>query len=309
MYITPMNANTEYKVVGSGCLAEFLGYPTPEETVSLFTFLAEAVAAAEDNEGGSSGGATHFRLQSFLGWVAASIRVDGWLSRTNARNMGRDGASTADMAIAAMVDFGRGNTVSKEYIPTEEDYSRASKATEYLRAHMETHAEDNDYMHNLSIVLRVGSIDFRTSGLAASIIPTAEREMGREVERRQFSNLKETSRYMGEVKGKLTGVKATVTGASERDSDWGVTTHVKFVTEDGCALTWWASGSVASEWVSGNSYLLCGTVKKHDEYQGLKQTILTRVVAVTQEVLDAEVAKAAKKAIRAAKKAEKKAAV
>jgi hypothetical protein len=38
-------------------------------------------------------------------------------------------------------------------------------------------------------------------------------------------------------------------------------------------LTWFASKGVLQE---GDTVLLTGTVKKHDEYNGQKQTIMTR---------------------------------
>jgi len=46
-------------------------------------------------------------------------------------------------------------------------------------------------------------------------------------------------------------------------------------------LTWFASGS---DMEVGNTYKLLGTIKKHDEYNGVKQTILTRC-KVKEEVV------------------------
>jgi hypothetical protein len=288
--------DTQYKVVGSNCLSNF--FPEdPQNLVALFELVSDALESAGGFEAGG-GAESRFGLLHFMGFVAAAVRADGWRSRTTARNMG--GSATADDAFGAMLAVATGG-VKAEYKPDAAAWARGEAAVNFMSEYLETHGEDNDYLHNLKVVIKTGTLDWKLAGLAASILVTAEREQGKEIERRKHSNLKETSRHLGEVKGKLLGVKATVTGNREMEGSYGVTTLVKFVTSDGCAMTWFASGSVSSEWEMGKEYLLAATVKKHDEYQGLKQTVLTRVVAVTEEVVRVETAKAEKKAKKAMK--------
>jgi transcriptional regulator of NAD metabolism len=314
-----MNAtNPEFKVVGSNCLADFLGHANPENVAKLFEYLADAVQAGEESEGGFGGGSfTHFGLENYLGYVAAVIRVDGWMSRTNARKYNDAGGSTnatADTAWGVMMAVATGKTrdINPKYIPTKEDFARGTSCKEYMQVFMDGEMEKgelNDYLYNLNIVCRMGAIDFKTSGIAASIIATATREQGKEIERKKFSNLKETSKFFA-TEGDKVVVKATLMMSREIEGNYGCTTMMKFVSEAGNALTWFASGSFAEgTWVIGSEYILAGTVKKNEEYQGLKQTVLTRCNAVTQEWVDAEKAKAEKKAARAAKKAAKLAAV
>ena len=315
-----MNATPEYKVVGSNCLADFLGHASPENVAKLFEYLADAVSAGEEFESmGGGGGFTHFGLENFLGYVAAAIRVDGWLSRTQARNMNNGNPNapsvhaTADTAWGVMIAVATGKTrdLNPKLIPTKEDFDRGTACKEYLQVFMDGEMEKgelNDYLYNLSIVCRMGVVDFKTSGIAASIIATATREQGKEIERKKFSNLKQTSKHFATAGDKVV-VKATLMGLREMEGQFGCTTMMKFVSVDGNAMTWFASGSFEQgTWTIGNEYILAGTVKKNDEYQGLKQTVLTRVNAVTQEWVDAEKVKAEKKAARAAKKAAKLAA-
>lgn len=56
---------------------------------------------------------------------------------------------------------------------------------------------------------------------------------------------------------------------------------------------------------NGERVVLNATVKKHDERDGIKQTVVTRCTVWTQLGIDQEMAKQAKKAAREAKKAEK----
>jgi len=288
-----MNANTEYKVVGSSCLADFLGHSNPEDVAKLFEYLADAVSEAEGFE--SMGGGehmTHFSLLTFLGHVAAIIRVEGWMSRTQARNMNNGGGApvyaTADTAWGVMLAVMSGKTrdVNPKYLPTAEDFKRGQDCKDFMQVFMDGEMEKgelNDYLYTLNIVCRMGVIDFKTSGIAASIIATATRELGKEIERKKFSNLKETSKFFAQPKDKVV-VKATLMNQREIEGNYGCTTMLKFVSVDGNALTWFASGSFSEgTWVLGNEYILAGTVKKNEEYQGLKQTVLTRCNAVTEE--------------------------
>lgn len=48
--------------------------------------------------------------------------------------------------------------------------------------------------------------------------------------------------------------------------------------EEGRTLIWFATG--ADELEVGGKYRILGTVKKHEEYKGWKQTTLTRVKAL-----------------------------
>lgn len=308
-----MNNANEYKVVGSNCLADFLGHANPENIAKLFEYLADAVQAGEESESMGGERMSHFSLVTYLGHVAAVIRVDGWMSRTNARKYngaGGDTHATADTAWGVMMAVAQGKTrdINPKYIPTPEDFKRGQDSKEFMQVFMDAESQKgelNDYLYNLNLVCRMGVIDFKTSGIAASIIATATREQGKEIERKKFANLKETSKHFATAGDKVV-VKATLMQLRELEGQYGVTTMMKFVSEDGNALTWFASGSFSEgTWELGNSYNLAGTVKKNDEFHGLKQTVLTRVTQVTQEWIDAEKAKAERKAARAAKKAAK----
>ena len=305
-----MNSTPEYKVVGGNCLADFLRTQTPGDVVSLFEAVSSAISSAEEYEGGGMGGGTYnFGLAHYLGYVAAAIRCDGWMSRGQARNMDNVSA-TADTAWAVMIaeETGDKSNIAAKYFPTKEDWARGEAALDYTRVFIDGEldkGELNDYLYNLNVACRVGTCNSKSSGLTASIIALADREQGKEIERRKFSNLKETSAYFAEAGDKVV-VKATLMGKKELEGQYGCTTMFKFVSEAGNALTWFASGWFpAEEWVVGNEYILAGKVKKNEDYKGLKQTILTRCNVVTQEWVDAEKVKAEKKALRAAKKAAK----
>lgn len=85
------------------------------------------------------------------------------------------------------------------------------------------------------------------------------------------------SEWVGEIKERLRDLRVTLTGARECFSYYGDSTLFTFEYND-CVLTWFTSSSPKVEMTIGNEYILIGTVKLHDEYNGVKQTRLSRCI-------------------------------
>ncbi len=97
----------EIKLVGSICLKDFTGHLSPSAMAgyadSLVRFadeMDEMEDDGEENQGGSGGGGIGQRkavaLAEFLGFVARSIRMEGWVSRAKAEGLNK--RATADVA-------------------------------------------------------------------------------------------------------------------------------------------------------------------------------------------------------------------
>lgn len=63
--------------------------------------------------------------------------------------------------------------------------------------------------------------------------------------------------------------------------DYGPTTLVSMIDDNGNVMKWFASGS--KDFKAGQKYRLKGTIKGHDNYQGVDQTILTRAKLETDD--------------------------
>lgn len=98
-----------------------------------------------------------------------------------------------------------------------------------------------------------------------------------------------TSAYVGEIKDRIE-FEATVEFTKEIEGYYGTTTIIKLRDLEGNVFTWFASG-----WHDvgrGDRVSIKGTVKKHDEYQGTKQTVLSRCIIKKFEVMEADEAAA-----------------
>ena len=68
--------------------------------------------------------------------------------------------------------------------------------------------------------------------------------------------------------------RATITHVKCFPGDFGDRFLYRMVDGQGNILVWWASASQG--WEVGLGYAINGTVKKHDDYKGTKQTVLSR---------------------------------
>lgn len=85
------------------------------------------------------------------------------------------------------------------------------------------------------------------------------------------------SEWVGEVKERLRSLEVVLTGARECSSYYGDSTLYTFDYGDN-KLFWFTTSIPKVEMIVGHSYLLTGTVKKHDERDGVKQTQLNRCI-------------------------------
>jgi hypothetical protein len=89
----------------------------------------------------------------------------------------------------------------------------------------------------------------------------------------------QTSEYVGKEKQRLT-FNLIVNKILRFDSYYGTTTLYIMQDASGNVFKWGASSSLPDEVKEGSAITLTGTIKAHEEYRGVKQTVLTRCKCV-----------------------------
>jgi hypothetical protein len=253
-------------VVGRQCLRDFLGHTSPHaiaEWCELILSLHGFADACEDGEGGCGRGASLWTLSGFLATTAATIRTSGWVSRSKARDdmTGRVRA-TADETLYHLTCQHR--EPCEHPTVTGADAALADAAIAWASALEPA----SDYEHNLAAVARLGTVNHRLAGIAASMLPAYQRT----IERTAPTN-GHASQHFGTV-GKRSVYSLTVDSVRYLEGNYGTTTLVKMHDADGNVATWFASGS--KEFEAGQSLTVKATVKAHSERNGIAETQLTR---------------------------------
>jgi hypothetical protein len=170
--------------------------------------------------------------------------------------------ATAD---AAMTDM-----TSRDYeVPPPEsgDTEEARAALEWARTELAGRDPEtlSGYEHNLMVATAYDSVPPENAGLVASLIVTYRRAQDRTRKAKQ-------SQHVGTPGKRQEFTGLTVTRVSSFDTRYGVSHRYNFVDGEGNVLTWLTKKRLEN----GVTYQGKATVKKHDEWRGVKQTVITR---------------------------------
>lgn len=269
----------EYKQVGRQCIADFLGGKTPEAILGAAEMLWAAEACcgeADDFEycgGGRGDRSTNTEL--FLSATAICIRKLGWVSKKVAED--RAIASTGSDVLRLLYQHDKYTTEwikENELVIQDRDCELAAKALAWGKS---LPVDGDDYLYNLGVACRNVAVFPKSVGIMASLLSAYGREMDRQagIEAKRVENAKIERKHVGQP-GKRETFTLTVKGMRQFPGDYGVKTLVRFEDADRNIYTWWASGDPA--WLEeGQTYAVVGTVKKHEDYKGIPQTVLQRV--------------------------------
>lgn len=260
----------EYKEVGSTCVKDFFNGNDPSGFMFMASIKFHGIVGElkdEDIIGGMGfyNAPWTYEIETVLSYAAASIAKWGFLSKSKADIYG--GQTTADHVMDNLNP--RPKMKSKEFVTiTDEDKKLALETIEYFE---KINPETNNYLVNCCKLVKMGRVPYKYMGYAVSMISAYQRAMS-EIKASENS----TSKHIGVIGERLKDIKVTITSKREFDSDFGIKTLYMFVDESGNIFKTFYTGTKWNYSVD-NVISITGTVKKHDQFKGIKQTLLTRV--------------------------------
>ncbi len=275
-YVLKQETTGELKQVGHTCVKDFIGLD-PAKVAAQAERIVNLMKAAKDAEDSGVLGVPynrrHIDLFEFLGYVALTCRTNGWVSAKQAYESGGQMTSSANTALGDMFPVGGYDPTWCDR-PEPEDFNKAYDAHAYA---LTLDRAKSDYNHNVVTMSTTGYIDWKATGIAASIIRIHDLSLAREAEKKTQVDLS-SSEHMGAVKDRLRGA-VTVIGKKHGEGMYGPWTMYRMLTKNqGNVLVSFVTGSFSAE--VGDEIEIKGTVKKHDEFNGVKQTMLSRVAHV-----------------------------
>lgn len=251
--------------VGSTCIKDFLGWS------AMPCFISQDDSDAVFEGTGASGRWVDFAVEDVLAIAWALIKRDGF------RPASFDNSTKWD--VLSVLDP-RGERQKKFAQDIRAEVAAARPQAEQIRAYVlsDDFKGDSEYVVNLRVACRANYITARAFGLVVSA-PQAwaraiERDLTRKAEKAALCN-----EHVGAVGDKL---ELTVTVKAIRPVDNGFGTSYLYMMTDaaGHAIRWFSSSKALGDEVTGELVTIKGTVKKLDEYNGAKQTVLTRCKVV-----------------------------
>jgi hypothetical protein len=275
-FILQKEDSGEYKRIGRQCVRDFIGYD-PSSILRYIRALDSFVEDFDNEERWGFGGGQQayvFDHDDVLRVTAALIDKYGWVPRSAVDDEHRSTASdviqyyfppnrTAEHAYRMWVEWRK--SLNPEDPRWVED---AKNAREWLKQQ----PSNNEYLHNLHAIDNAeGGVPVRLFGYWCSVVAGYQRAMEK---LRLAERDKKVNEYVGEVKERREFV-AKLKRRQSFDGAYGTVRLHVFLDEDGHTLVWWANTD--PELSLDETYRFKGTVKKHEERDGWKQTIITRV--------------------------------
>lgn len=275
----------ELKQVGSSCLLAYTGFD-PKFALFASTFL-DSIAEIADEQPEHSGSRTpiEFSIDAAIRMaLAASNDGRKFVTASVAREQER--MSTADEVLFALLPpFGAERPAdAARRAELWADFHQVDDArVNEIIAYAETIEGSGDYAQNMRAVFSAPGITFRHMGLAVSAIAAHNRHIDREIERAERPQ--PAAGFIAPVGERVRDIAATVETIREFDTQYGVSSLLVLRAEDGHIIKWFASKPLNLN--KGDQLTITGTVKAHEQYQGVDQTVLTRCKLVIVELVGA----------------------
>ncbi len=260
--------------VGRQCVRDFLGHRSPENIVRWADFMVKLGDWDGDEEFGIGG--FHIKedptvdMLDLLAVASAYIKKFGWVPASDDFN-----SPTKERVLDHFFPpvypsiNAKWEADEDKAKTTDADYDLAEKAREWALNVEAT----SDYLGNIKVIATNDYVGIRQFGLAASIVGVFKKNMEREMK----NNTEFVNDWFGEPKERLE-MTIKVLNTFEKEGYYGLTTIVKMVTDAGLRAVWFASGYTDLE--QGKTYKVKGTVKKHNEWKGSKETVVNRVKVI-----------------------------
>lgn len=272
----------EIKQVGHSCVRDYLGHSSPERIAWLATLILEIEAASGGEYGGSARITT---IQEFMEMAGCVVIAKGYVSKAAAQAYAEKSGGSAHLETTSSEVWFNLFPDPKLLSDRPGLYVRMTDAGRELGLAALEHAknlkESSEFAYNLRAIAHKELVERRDGGFLSAAIQSYQKAMSQERERKAKAKAFEGSRHFGEV-GKRAEYTLTVIGEHHFPSEFGEEDRIlyRLIDEAGNVATWWTTGAKLD---NGKAYRLRATVKKHDVYKDINQTVLTRC-AVQAEV-------------------------
>lgn len=247
--------------VGRTCLRDYMGIDDPAKIVQSMGFW-EAVKSEFDDEdiGAFMGGPSAFRVKDVLEVGAAMIRENGWVSKAMQRE-------TGDLATADAVQSNLNGVKGFKVDVTEADQKAAAETIEFFR---NGDFGNNNYMLNVKTLMEVDIVIPEHFGLVVSSLAVVAKEKAKAIE----LEAAKSSDYIGDVKQRMRDIPVEVVSIKCLGHGMYGPSYLVSMKSEGNTVVWFTGNPSVEE---GETVIVDATVKEHKDYNGVKQTVVTRL--------------------------------
>lgn len=262
-----LQKDSEFKQVGSTCLKDYLNRDIIQE-LGYLNSVNRLLDMYEGDVDFLSGG--NYRMISVFEVrevIAASIRIIdrfGFI-KTSDENFELGKMSTRTRLIDVIDPPNKG---VKAYYDTELPViadldSKIDNVLSWLNDQ-----SDNEFILNLKSIVSFSGLKFKHFGYIAGLVAAYNKSVGDSKKEIEYSDS-----YVGNIKDRI-DFQVKLIKVLKIDSYYGVTYLHSFIDNTGHSIVWF--GSKDCGYAIGDEFKMKATIKDHKEYNGIKQTVVTR---------------------------------
>ncbi|WBB94134.1 hypothetical protein [Verrucosispora sp. WMMC514] len=261
------NATTgEQRQVGSTCIKDFLGW-----SGNVVFFSTGSIE--EEIDGLLAGGGYYDKR-----WSAATVLAVAWaaIQAYGFKPVSSYDGTPTKSVVLTVLDPNPRSARDRELVEALRPYvERSAAQAQIVRDWLlsDAFSGDTEYVRNMKAVAGAETVSARHVGLLASAPQAWARAMERDLIRRRESE-ELVNEFTGQP-GERLELTVRVKSIRYTAGDWGTTTIYTLVGDDKRVYKWFASTDALGE-TADVVRRIKGTVKKHDEYEGTRSTVLTR---------------------------------
>ena len=293
-YIVHNTSTNEFKQVGNTCLKDFTSGLSAEDAAQYISLFDTVIKGEAPYTSGNY--ERYFDLVDVVAYSFECVKHFGYESYENSRRTTRERVFDY-MAVNGLI-YGRLSDKEKkqcrkemEAVSFNPDSSR-SKAEEAIAWIRNETNNSNQYIHNLHIACADKYVAGRDSGLAVSLSVAYSRHLEEEIRKNAYQLQREkdlTSTYAGNVGDKVEFEVSSIEIVWSGSNIYGTTYMYKIADTNNNIYMWTTDNG---SWLDDRYVVksIKGTIKKLEEYKGIKQTWLTRCRVTREEVAKPETA-------------------
>jgi len=260
--------------VGRQCLVDFLGHDA-DAIAGQLTAINKLIGNLGDPDSDYHGGGPlemDFDAINVLTNTIAIINTFGWTSKAQASANDSARATADDVAFLMVPSLDPKVTRAQSDFNArlKRDIDADTKLAQDAIAWVKEQSASNDYIHNLQVLAQAELIPVRMFGFWCSLASSYIRHL----DKQKAAENAVPSSHVGVIKKRQEFI-VNVNRVKAIDGYYGQTDIWNMTDDSGNIIVWFASADTKLK--VGGKFKVIATVKKHDEFNGVKQTNVNRL--------------------------------
>lgn len=273
-YLVRNIKTNEFKQVGKSCLKDFTGGLDVEAAAALMSAISEL----EESQKYDLKSCEHkyYNTSEVLAHAYNIVRDLGYASVSKCEHY----SDTTKVKVLLSLEYSR-NCLNDTFAEAVENYytkfnpdftsDKIMNTVNDIREYVNNLNETSDYIRNIKIIAKNDYVSIDNIGYCVSIIPGYNRYINKKANAKENH---ETSTFQGSIGDKLSISNPNISVITSWPSPYGgYVVRFKIIDENNNIYMWDCTSTVDETQPISN---IKGTVKKHDSYNGINQTWLTR---------------------------------